>query len=347
MPIDDTAIPMEYARTLIDVAKEQGCDVAGLLDELNITAAALNDDLYFSAIKYGQLYLRVMHLAQDETFGMFTGGKVKIGVFRLMCLTLVQCENLRQAILRGAAFAEICRGFQIKQKLSENDFSAQVSVIPISSVSAEDFAILQQQASPVQMRTLLSIWYRLSCWLIGKEIPLSTMYFSFPEPECFSMLVEVYPAKVVFNHPFNGFEFPARFLDYPIVQNQETLMEFLRTAPYQLLVTDAIAPSWIRQVKGILAKDVSTAMPSAEEVAERLNTSVTTLRRRLQAEDTSFQKLKDECRLEAAFHYLGCQDFSNAMIADRLGFDEVSTFFRAFKKWTGITPGEYRKRLTP
>ncbi len=347
MSIDDTTIPMEYARALIHAAQEQGCDVTGLLEELDISAESLNNDLYCSAMKYGQLYLRVMYLAQDETFGMFTGGKVKIGAFRLMCLTLIQCENLRQAILRNAAFAEICRGFQIKQRLTENDIAAQISVSPISSLSTESFGLLQQQATPIQMRTLVSMWYRLSCWLIGKEIPLNAMYFSFPEPESFSMLVEVYPKKVIFDHSVNGFEFPARFLDYPIVQNQESLMEFLRSAPYQLLVTDTIEPSWVKQVKGILAKDVSTAMPSAEDVAERLNVSVTTLRRRLQAEETSFQKLKDECRLEAAIHYLGCQDFSNGMIADRLGFDEVSTFFRAFKKWTGVTPGEYRKNLTP
>ena len=62
-------------------------------------------------------------------------------------------------------------------------------------------------------------------------------------------------------------------------------------------------------------------------------------------EQTSFQALKDEVRLEAAIHYLSCLDFSNAMVAEKLGFDEPSAFFRAFKKWTGETPGHYRTRF--
>jgi len=112
-----------------------------------------------------------------------------------------------------------------------------------------------------------------------------------------------------------------------------------------LVINDVNQSSLKAKVRAILSKDVSVSMPSAEVVASHLNLSVTTLRRRLQGEESSYQRIKDECRMEAAFHYLGCPDLSNTCIAERLGFDESSAFFRAFKKWTGITPGEYRKRL--
>jgi AraC-like DNA-binding protein len=73
--------------------------------------------------------------------------------------------------------------------------------------------------------------------------------------------------------------------------------------------------------------------------------SVTTLRRRLQQESTSFQKIKDECRREAATSYLSYPDLSNNDIALLMGFDETSAFFRSFKKWTGMTPGDYRRSV--
>ena len=67
------------------------------------------------------------------------------------------------------------------------------------------------------------------------------------------------------------------------------------------------------------------------------------MRRRLNDEKTSYQNIKDECRKEAAITYMNVPQLSINDIAALMGFDEPSAFFRSFKKWTGMTPGEYRK----
>ncbi|GLS27513.1 AraC family transcriptional regulator [Marinibactrum halimedae] len=346
MTVDTTSVPSEYARSLIQSAQAHGCDVEQLLADLDIEPEEIENRLHFSAIKYGKLYQRVMLLTQDECFGMFSGGQVKLGSFRLMCLTVLHCRNLRESILRSGSFADICRGFKVKAHLAEDDYIARVKMGPIHGLAHNEFDSMLSEGNPHQIRTSLAVWHRFNCWLIGQEIPLELLSFTFSCPEDFKVLAESYPAQLKFNQPFNGFEFPARFLDYPVVQNQETLMDFLRSAPYHLVISDSLKSSIKAKVRAILSKDVSENMPTAEEVASRLNLSVTTLRRHLQNEGTSYQKLKDECRMEAAFHYLSCPDFTNTTIAERLGFDESSAFFRAFKKWTGVTPGEYRKQLT-
>lgn len=338
-------VPSDYALTLLQTVEDSGTDTSVLLEELGISRQELEDSPQFSAVKYGQLYQRVMLLTQDECFGMFTAGKVRLGSFRLLCLTIIQCKNMRQALLRAGEFCEICRGFNVRGKLTENNGIARVQLAPVEAFSQEDFDAAVRSANPNQIRNQLAIWHRFHCWLIGREVELNTLYFSFPCPDEFKQMAEIYPTEFKFEQGFNGIEFPAEYLDYPIVQNQETLNDFLRSAPYHLVISDITASSLKGRVRSILTKDVSVSMPSAEEVASRLNLSVTTLRRRLQGEDTSFQRLKDECRMEAAFHYLGCPDLSNTDIAERLGFDETSAFFRAFKKWTGVTPGEYRKKL--
>jgi AraC-like DNA-binding protein len=69
-----------------------------------------------------------------------------------------------------------------------------------------------------------------------------------------------------------------------------------------------------------------------------------TLRRRLREEGQGFQSLKDHLRRDAAIEYLARPDMTLLDIADQLGFSEASTFHRAFKKWTGVAPGEYRQR---
>lgn len=348
-PADTTSVPTSYAHALLQAADEKGCDVDSLLKTLGIDRSDLDESLYFSAVKYGQLYQQVMVLMQDELFGMISGGRVRLGSFRMLCYAVLSCSTLRQAIFRSGEFCEICRGFVVKGNLTEIDSSegalAAVTMAPIEGPEGAEYDALLATAKLDKIRTTLAVWHRFNCWLIGQEIPLVALRFTFACPEEFRVLAESYPAELYFDQPYNRVEFPAEFLDYPIVQNRETLHDFLRSGPYHLVINDSAQRSIKAKVRAILSKDVSDAMPGAEEVASRLNLSVTTLRRRLQAEDTSYQKLKDECRMEAAFHYLSCPDLTNSCIAERLGFDESSAFFRAFKKWTGVTPGEYRKQL--
>ncbi len=342
----DSHISSEYVLSLLAMAEEQGCDVDNMLDELNVTRCEIEKNHQFSAVKYGQLYQKVMVVVQDECFGMMSGDRVQLGSFRLMCLSVIHCDNLYQASIRAGEFSEICRGFLTRPRTEILDNGlARTQMSGIRLLSPEDFQSLMSAENADKIRTSLAVWHRFNCWLTGQEIPLESISFSFPCPESFRELVESYPAPIRFDQTFNGFEFDAKYLQDKIVQNAKTLEDFLRMAPYHLVIRESAKSTLANKVRTILSKDVSESMPGAESVASQLNLSFTTLRRRLQLEDTSFQKIKDDCRLEAAIHYLNLPDLSSANIAERLGFDEPSAFFRAFKKWTGLTPGEYRKQM--
>ena len=86
-------------------------------------------------------------------------------------------------------------------------------------------------------------------------------------------------------------------------------------------------------------------MESARQQDEIMHLSQRTLQRRLQEENSSFQQLLDETRRELAVQYLAQPDRSLLEIAYLLGFADPSNFFRAFRRWFGTTPGEYRSRL--
>ena len=88
---------------------------------------------------------------------------------------------------------------------------------------------------------------------------------------------------------------------------------------------------------------IGEEMPTLNDVASMLYLSPQTLRRRLAAEGKSYQGVKDALRRDAAIHLLLNPELTLEDVAQQVGFSETSTFHRAFKKWTGVTPGLYRQ----
>lgn len=345
MSTNETRLPISYVSRLLDQACAAGCSLESLLEAVDLNEKDLETKTDISAKKYGELYRHVILMAQDEWFGVFAGGKVPLGAFRLMGLSVLHCSTLQQAIIRTGEFAEICRGMHVRYLLELSGSEALVKLGPIRAETDELFQKKLEETPPEFILTSLLTWHRFSEWLIDKEIPIQEICLTFPERDLGLLLVYGKLKNIKFNQKTNKIVYSAHFLDHPIVQNQDSFMVFLRTAPYHLVTEDSKHTSPADKVRSILKRDVSGNMPSAEQVSSILNVSVTTLRRQLQKEKTSYQKLKDETRMEAAFHLLSCIELSNNDIAEKLGFDEPSAFFRSFKKWTGQTPGEYRTQL--
>lgn len=342
----DSYVPKSYLESLLAQAEAAGCKVDSLLAKVNLDEPDIAERQDVPARKYGEIYRLVMRETQNEWFGMFSGGeRVPLGSFRMMGLTVLQCSNLYQATFRASDFAEICRGMVSRFYLSEEGEDAVLSLMPLRSVDPDRFQRMINESEKDAILTYILTWHRFCEWLIDKEIPLLEIGLSASKDEIHTPLAYTKLGKVTFNSDQNYMRFSSEFLQYPIVQSQDSLTAFLRSAPYHLVTPDPAHVTPAEKVRSILNRDVSRAMPSAEEVASQLHVSVTTLRRQLQREGTSFQKIKDKCRLEAAYHYLNYAELSNNDIAEKLGFDEPSAFFRSFKKWTGKTPGEYRADL--
>ncbi len=341
---DQVTVPISYVDTLLDSLRAQNADVTGLLDSLNITAAELEQS-EFSAALYGKVYQRAMWMMQDESFGMLSEGRVPNGALRMMCLCIIHCPTIGAAINRCSEFYDICRGAGVKPVLRTTSRHAVVSIGPTAALSPADFQRSVANSESVTIRTSLSLWHHFTCWLAGRRVALQEVWFSCPKPADASDYEVLFQAPVRFSQPENCLLFDRAVLELPLLQTEESLQGFLKTAPYQLLVMVEGDNSLASQVRAIFGRDFSREMPDADTVAEYLNMSVTTLRRKLQKENCSFQQIKDDCRREAAVTYLSNPDLTNTDIAELLGFDEPSAFFRSFKRWLGITPGEYRRNL--
>ncbi|MCH7882780.1 MAG: helix-turn-helix transcriptional regulator, partial [Proteobacteria bacterium] len=84
---------------------------------------------------------------------------------------------------------------------------------------------------------------------------------------------------------------------------------------------------------------------SIDSVATRLHMTSRTLRRKLRAEDSGFQHVKDSLRRDQAINFLVTSRYPIAEVGRRVGFAEPAAFTRAFKQWTGVSPNRYRQEL--
>lgn len=100
-----------------------------------------------------------------------------------------------------------------------------------------------------------------------------------------------------------------------------------------------------RDVVGKIVERLQDGPPNQKQVAEALNVSNRTLQRKLKDEGTSFIDLLQDTRLQLAEKYLSQPQRSIVEIAYLLGFSEPSTFSRAFKRWTGQAPADYRHSI--
>ena len=116
--------------------------------------------------------------------------------------------------------------------------------------------------------------------------------------------------------------------------------------------SDRIAANYIASLEeGAVAHDVRQALlqmlPSGkvdqESIAARLHRSRSTLQRQLGAEGTSYRDVLESTRQALAEKYLRNDDYTQAQVAFMVGFSDQSNFARAFKRWTGLSPGEYQK----
>ena len=152
-----------------------------------------------------------------------------------------------------------------------------------------------------------------------------------------------FDAPVTFGAQHTQLVLPASALDAALVSSDPALLAILTRAADELQKRAPSDPSLASQVARVLRDTLREDEGSAERIAKRLGLSPRSLQRRLKDEGTSFQAVRDATRKELAARYLD-ERLSIAEVSFLLGFSEPSAFFRAFKRWTGTTPLEARRR---
>ena len=167
--------------------------------------------------------------------------------------------------------------------------------------------------------------------------------FQHKAPADISEHQRLFRCPVRFNVMSNRLTFASSFLSLPIARADASLCALLDRHAEELLAKYPPHDSLIDHVRSIIADEFRGGDPSLERVADQLSLTPRTLQRKLHEHNTSHAEILDQMRRQLAMRYLREHEMAICEVAYLLGFSESSSFHRAFKRWTGVTPKDFRE----
>ncbi|WP_460125289.1 AraC family transcriptional regulator [Pseudomonas sp. S2_C03] len=333
MSAKDT-ISMQLVREALSQSCEPGAATREVLTKVGIDPTLLEaPEARVPATAYARLWRLLARRRDDEFFGM-DPRKLKSGSLAFLC---------RSSMIQPSLAAGLTSALEFLSLMLEH-LPAQL----VRQQSLAEIVLLEDEQDPRRAFTYFTYWmivHGVACWLAGRRIPILAIELRCCEPDFCDDYRVMFSENLRFERPRTRMIISADCLDLPIKRTPDELKRFLAEAPANILVKYRDPQSLASRIKQDLRHLPAQQWPETEPLAQQLCMSASTLRRRLAEEGQTYQGLKDSVRKELAIGWLAEPSISFAEIATRLGFADASSFYKAFRKWSGSNPGHYRSLI--
>ena len=330
--MNESKLQRDVFTQLLSLLGKAGITPEQLLNQSRINGMPTSDNSIFSGIEAVFLLTTAAELTNDPYLGLRLGQQVGIASYSTFGFALMSCANLRESIDLLLRYGKV---FFKPHWESENHNGGLLLWHNLTQGTLAQQRLIAE-LSFSQLSTIGNSLYRSR--LEGAELQLK-----YPEPSDIAHYQSFFDTKVVFGAERNQLFLPEHILDTPVktanvsdhVVFHQQCEEMLRSLTTGEKVTTEVRRLLLQSAGDFL--DIS-------KIAEHLNMSERTLRRKLKNESVSFRALFDEVRDLLAIEYLTKTTLTVADIAHLLSYSETVNFRRAFVRWNGMTPSEYRQQ---
>lgn len=329
MPGMKSAIPARFGALLTDFLRAKDIEPAGLID-LPVTRQADGEE-FVSQPHWVQSLHRIAEFTNNPAVGLEIGAQIRPRHLGVAGYLLAHCANAGEMVVRLLHFSQLVMNSADTKIQSDGENGVLVwraDSLPVNQIWAD----LRTSATVTFCRNVTGLAdYAVPC-----------IEYALPAPQDLSPYTRFFGGKVLFDRDVFSIRVGMDMLSTPLIEPDPALVEALDEKADNPLRRLSAKTDLDEALYKATMQAINAGEPGAEAVAQRLSCSRRTLIRRMAKSGKTFQQVQDECRLELAKNYLADEQLSLADIAGLLGYTEQSAFSRAFRRWTGATPTQYR-----
>lgn len=329
-----------YVRSFLTLAEAHGAVAAEVLERAGIDAAALEaPDGRVPFARFKQLMRAAKSACNEPALALHFGASAPFNEVSIVGLISYAAGTM------GAAFEQMNRYARLVVEVDGHESASRFAVVR----RPDGVWIEDRRRNPNDFPELTeSTWVRFisdRARAFPDRVPyVLEVHVTHPEPLHLAAYQDFFSMPVRFGMPWNALQIEESWLSESTGRSDRYVFGVYNAHADALLKSLLDSKSIRGQIEAALIPMLHTGEASMDTVARRLGFSRSTLHRRLKAEGERYETIFDELRRRMALDYLDGRKVSVNEAAYLTGFSDPSAFTRAFKRWTGSSPGRYRDR---
>ncbi|WP_078282513.1 AraC family transcriptional regulator [Mycobacteroides franklinii] len=326
------SIPPRWGALATELAQQQGMDAAEMLMDARVSPRFLaGEPVAISPDQVRIVTCEVLARTGDLSFGT-SPAPVPPETLQILMFSLATSETAGAAFARWAAFRD-----------------AMPLVPNMTAVRSGDFATVALEASTLTLpdatftEWALALVVRIWSWLTMRSIRVERILLPQVRPDGRPDHSNVFKAPIEFGNASAAIILDAKLLDVPILRTEQEITSLLERPEQIWFDVHGYHQQLPDRVERIIGSSIGQGIPTVSDIASALNMAPSALQRSLRSEfGTSVRQIRDSTLHAEAIRSLASGAESLNDLSVRLGFSELSAFTRAFRRWTGASPAQYR-----